>query len=185
MVAQPSSKAISHEEFEQFIALPANRDRLFELIQGAIVEKMPTREHGIIALNIGADFDHYLDDHPIGKAAVEARHRPTDDWHNDFLPDVSIVLGDRPVETHGAANYLPDLCVEIKSPRDTLREMAEKATFYLAHGASMVWLVYPEQRIVEVLTADDRQLLTENAVLTAGNLLPEFALPVSRIFRRL
>jgi Uma2 family endonuclease len=185
MVAQPGSTTVSVEEFEHFIALPENRERLFELIQGMVVEKMPTREHGIIALNIGADLDRYLDVHPVGRAAVEARHRPTDDRHNDFLPDVSLVLGDRPVETQGAANYLPDLCVEIKSPRDKLRELSAKAEFYLAHGARMVWLVYPEQRIVEVLTANDRQLLTENATLTAGDLLPGFAIPVSRIFRRL
>jgi Uma2 family endonuclease len=60
-----------------------------------------------------------------------------------------------------------------------------KADFYLRNGGRMVWLIYPEQRIVEVLTQQDRQLLTENSTLTGGDVLPEFSIPVSRIFRRL
>jgi Uma2 family endonuclease len=44
-------------EFEVFIARPENADRLFELINGEIVEKLPTREHGIIAGNIITDFN--------------------------------------------------------------------------------------------------------------------------------
>jgi Uma2 family endonuclease len=179
------AQLVTLEEFERFIAQPEQAHRLFELIDGEIVEKMPTREHGIIALNVGADLDAYLDSHPIGQAAVEARHRPTDDRLNDRLPDVSFVSGSRPVETEGAANYIPDLCVEIRSPADTLRDMLAKADFYLRNGGRMVWLIYPEQRIVEVLTQQDRQLLTENSTLTGGDVLPEFSIPVSRIFRRL
>lgn len=185
MVAQPTAQAVTHEEFEQFIARPENRDRLFQLLDGEIIEKMSTREQGIIAVNIGSDFDRYCDKHPIGRAAVEARHRPPDDRHNDVLPDVSVVLGDRPVEREGVANYLPDLCVEIKSPRNSLRGMSEKAARYLAHGARMVWLVYPELRMVEVLTATDRQLLIVQATLSGGDVLPDFAIPVNRVFRRL
>lgn len=185
MVAQPAAKMMTQDEFEQVIALPENRDRLLELIQGEIVEKMPTREHGIIAANIASDIDRYLNEHAVGRVAAEARHRPADDRYNDFLPDVSVVLGDRPVEREGAANYLPDLCIEIKSPRDSLRGMSDKAAFYLAHGAQMVWLVYPELRIVEVLTPGERQLLTENAVISGGEVLPEFTVTVERVFRRL
>lgn len=36
-------------EFEQVIALPENQDRYFELIDGEIVEKMPTEEHSVIS----------------------------------------------------------------------------------------------------------------------------------------
>jgi Uma2 family endonuclease len=163
--------------------LPENRDRLFELIHGEIVEKVPTREHGIIAGNSVTEFNIYLKANPIGQAAVEARHRPTDDRHNDRIPDVSIVLGHKPVARRGAENFIPDLCVEIQSPDDSPKLMSEKAAFYLANGAKMVWLIYPRQRIVEVLTATDRQLLTENDTIEGGDLLPGFAVPVRELFR--
>jgi Uma2 family endonuclease len=183
MIAQPNLMTV--DEFEQVIARPENRDRLFELIHGVIVEKVPTREHGIIAANMTIDIGTYLDAHPIGQVAVEARHRPPDDPHNDRLPDVSVVLGQKPVARRGPENFIPDLCVEIQSPDETPRSMSEKAAFYLAHGARMVWLVYPQQRIVEVLTATDRQLLTGQDVLDGGEVLPGFSVPVHHLFRRL
>ena len=40
------------EEFEAFIAKAENVDRLFELIDGEIIEKMPTEEHNLIIGNI-------------------------------------------------------------------------------------------------------------------------------------
>ena len=50
MAIQP--KLVTVVEFEQFLALPENRDHSFELIHGEIVEKVPTEEHGLIAGNI-------------------------------------------------------------------------------------------------------------------------------------
>ncbi len=61
--------------------------------------------------------------------------------------------------------------------------MSEKAAFYLENGAKMVWLIYPRQRIVEVLTAADRQLLTENDTIEGGDLLPGFSVAVRDLFR--
>jgi Uma2 family endonuclease len=135
MVAQPTANLIAQDKFERFLALPENRDGLLQLINGEIVQKMPTREQGIIAANIALELGIYLRQTQLGQVAVEARHGPTVDHHNDLLPDVSVVLGNRPVEREGAANHLPDLCVEIKYPHDSLRGMSEMAAFYLANGA--------------------------------------------------
>jgi Uma2 family endonuclease len=171
-------------EFEAFIAQAENQNRLFELINGEIVEKMPTWEHGVIAANGATELNIYLRQNPIGLAAVEARHRPANDDFNDRLPDVSFVSDiNRPLEREGAARYMPDLAMEIKSPTDTLKKMLELAEFYLANGARMVWLVYPEKRLVEVITADDRQILTDDDMLEGGDVLPGFAIPVSALFR--
>jgi Uma2 family endonuclease len=182
VVVQP--KLYTVDEFEQFLTLPQNRDRLFELINGEIAEKVPTREHGRIAANITIDIGNFLDENPIGQIAVEARHRPTDDRYNDRIPDVSIVLGDKPVARRGAENFIPDFCIEIQSPDDSPKTMSEKAAFYLANGARLVWLIYPRQRIVEVLTAADRQLLAENDTLEGGDVLPGLFVPVRDVFRR-
>lgn len=40
-------KTITVREFEDFLAAPENRNRLFELINGEIVEKAGMQEHGI------------------------------------------------------------------------------------------------------------------------------------------
>jgi Uma2 family endonuclease len=170
-------------EFERFIARPENSQRLFELIEGQIVEKMPTEEHGIIAGIIITAINIYLKQNRIGRAAVEARYRATDDQHNDRLPDVSFTSDlSQPVTREGAVNRLPDLAVEIKSPGDTFQQMTDTARYYLNNGSRMVWLIYPRQKLVEVLTASDRLLLTSDDTLDGGDVLPGFQLPVKEIF---
>jgi Uma2 family endonuclease len=176
---------ITVEEFEDYIARPEHRDRLFELIDGEIAEKVPTREHAAIAFNFAYEFGRFLEEHAVGTGGVEARHRPADDPHNVRMPDVSIVLGDRPVERTGAANYMPDVCVEIQSPDDAMKDMRAKAEFYLAHGTKLVILVYMPKRILEVVTPDTSYLLTEADTLEGGDVLPGFSVAVSRLFRRL
>ena len=57
MVVQPK---ISVDDFEAFIALPENSDRLLELIDGEIVEKVPTQEHGYLASLLNARIFIYL-----------------------------------------------------------------------------------------------------------------------------
>ena len=177
-------RTITTDDFEAFLALPENAERRFELVDGEIVEKMPTREHGVVALNIGTAFNLYLREHPIGVAAVEARHRPAGDAHNDRIPDVSVVLDPaRPVERQGAADYLPDIAVEIQSPGDSWRALYEKALFYLEHGTRVVILVLTDPRQVEKLTAESRTLLGEDDTLDLNEVMPGFTLPVKDIFR--
>src|SRR5262249_22713440 len=105
------------------------------------------------------------------------------DNENDLLPDVSVTLDlDNPLNKVGPLLYMPDLAIEVKSPDDTYKAMREKARYYLSKGTQMVWLVFPEKRIVEVYTSDDEEILTENDTLTGGNVLPGFSLPVRKIF---
>ena len=79
--------------------------------------------------------------------------------------------------------HLPDLAVEIKSPDDTVKEMREKAAYYLAHGVRLVWLVYPHKRLVEVYRPDaDVEILAVGDVLTGGEVLPGFSIPVADVF---
>jgi Uma2 family endonuclease len=77
---------------------------------------------------------------------------------------------------------MPDLAVEVQSPGQTDKLMADKAAYYLANGTRMVWLVYPGKQLVEVLTQADRQLLPIDDTLTGEPLLPGFTLPVRELF---
>ena len=170
------------DEFEELLKLPENAGRLLELIDGEIVEKMPTEEHGSIALNIGAELRAYLRTIRRGIAGTEVRYQTGKDERNSRLPDISISVANRPLVKDGAVIGMPDLAVEIKSPDDSLKEMREKAEYYLANGTQIVWLVYPHQRCVEVYTLDTIELLCADDLLTGGDLLPDFSLSVAEIF---
>lgn len=61
--------------------------------------------------------------------------------------------------------------------------MREKAAFYLGNGARLVWLVYLHKRIVEVYRPEaDVELLLEGDILTGGEVLPGFSMPVADVF---
>ena len=43
----------------------------------------------------------------------------------------------------------PELCIEVVSPFNSLKELAEKRDAYLAVGAEEVWIVYPQSKRCE------------------------------------
>jgi Uma2 family endonuclease len=175
-------KLITVDEFEEFLA--EHPSGLYELLHGEIVEKVPTQEHGVIATKISARLLVFMEDNNIqGHVAVEARFSPTDDELNDRLPDVSVHLTDKPPVAEGAVEGMPNLAVEIKSPKDSNKLMRDKAEFYLENGCQLVWLVYPDKKSVEVFQPDKNFVhLVMGDMLDGGDVLPGFTLPVATLF---
>ena len=171
------------EEFEQVADSPENADRLLELVDGEIVEKVPTEEHGLIAMNIAAALWNWNSTHKLGRIGTEVRHRSASDARNARLPDVSFSSSKRPLIKRGSVPEMPSLAVEIQSPNDSIKDMRESARFYLANGSKAVWLVFPEKRLVEVYSSTEELILTATDTLTGGELLPDFAMPVADVFR--
>lgn len=170
------------EEFEAIADSPENRDRLLELIQGEIVEKVPTEKHGLCAGNIFFHLRLFVQEHRGGRVVMEVRYRSPEDRRNARIPDVAYTAGNEPLVERGSVPRMPDLAVEVKSPDDSLKVMREKVRYYLANGVKIVWLVHPEKRFVEVYTLDEELVLAEGDLLDGGNVLPDFTMPVSAIF---
>jgi len=171
------------DEFERIVDLSENGDRLLELINGEIVEKMPTQEHGTIASNIDFALGLYNRQHKLGRLGVEVRQRLPNDLLNSRMPDISFSTARHPLVRKGGVPEMPDLAVEIKSPSDSVRKMREKAAYYLENGARLVWLVYPQKRFIEVYSPDaDVEILLEGDTLTGGDVLPGFTLLVAEVF---
>jgi Uma2 family endonuclease len=183
MVQQGTRQTVA--EFEAFLALPENRDRNFELIDGEIIEMMPTEEHGEIAAFFTIEIGIYLKQNPIGVVGLEVRHRMPGDDLNSLLPDVSVRKDiDRPRIKKGAVPDMPPLAIEIKSADDTFRLMRRKAEYYLQNGSQLVWLVFPENKQVEVYVPDaDVVTMGEADMLDGGAVLPGFSIKVGDIFK--
>jgi Uma2 family endonuclease len=189
MTTKADAKSYTFDEFMTFIDLPENRARIFELIDGEMVEKMPESfipSH--IGMTIGFFLNLYLRENPIGwvtGAAGGYRASAKD----AFVPDVGYVSKARMPELPERLALLgPDLAVEVKSPTDKIIAMRRKVERYLALGTLLVWLVFPESKTVEVYTADeDADVVTLGVgdVVDGGAVLPGFTLPVSEIFKGL
>jgi Uma2 family endonuclease len=73
--------------------------------------------------------------------------------------------------------------VEVLSPSDSRRRVAEKVAEYLASGSRLVWVVDPEDRNVTVYReATEGRPLWEDATITGEDVLPGFACRVAEFF---
>jgi Uma2 family endonuclease len=171
------------EQFEHFLCQPENQDRLFEFIEGEIVEKTPTEEHGYIAAIFVTRLNNHVLPRRLGIVTVETRYRKPQDTRNSRMPDVSFRFGRGPLVREGPVPQMPDLAIEIQSPDDTIKAMREKAAYYLANGTRLVWLVFTRRRYIEVYRPEaEMEVLFGSDILDGGDLLPGFSLPVAEIF---
>ena len=171
------------EEFERLADSSENAKRLLELVNGEIIEKMPTEDHGICTVNISTPLAGFAHPRKLGRLAVEVRYRQPGDEYNARIPDISFSSAKRPIVKRGSVPELPDLAVEIQSPDQSLKLLREKARYFLANGTRLFWLVIPEKRLVEVYSPTDEYVLNVDDTLSGGDVLPEFTLAVRDIFR--
>lgn len=167
------------EEFDRLVEPDAVR---YELDEGELITMTrPGVVHGRIERRLIVAIQAYLDTHPIGEV-----------FGPDILfvlgpatkraPDVSIVLRESgPVqEIQGA----PDVAIEILSPSNQSRTMRRKIGQYFSAGCRLAWVVDPESQTVEVWESPGNctRVLTLKDSLEATGLLPDFTLPVARLF---
>lgn len=174
---------ITVDEFERLINQAEMTDRRLELFNGEIIEKMPTMLHGVIVSLIIVALHNYFRNNPIAWVGPEVRFQLPEDRRNSLLPDLSVILKEgRTLLDYGSVPYMPDLAIEVQSPDQSDKFMQEKGALYLAKGSKMVWLVYPRQQLVEVLTPTERYLLTIDDTLVGGDVLPGFTVAIREIF---
>ena len=112
-------------------------------------------------------------------------------------PDASVVRLERwqdlsPEQRRGFPPLCPDLVVELVSPSDQGPRGAEalrrKMAGYRANGAQLGWLLFPEQRAVEIWQADGEgdkpapQRLEAAVHLEGGALFPGLVLELEEIW---
>jgi Uma2 family endonuclease len=183
MMMAVDKQLLTLDEYHRIIDLPENRDRIFELIDGELIEKMPSFTPSRIALRIGSRFTLYLDKHDLGYVSGADGGYVMPDG-NVLIPDVAFISKVRmPEIPDREALVSPDLAVEVMSPTDRKRALRRKAERYLELGTRMVWLIFPDEQIVEVYVIDEDVITVGiDGILDGGDVLPGFLLPVRDIF---
>ena len=168
---------------EQFLALPEERQFRKELLGGELVEMGNAMAiHDIIKGLFIQALAAYTATHTQYFLLSESMFRVTD--QDACVPDVSLVDSqwlatvDRGVRFPGA----PLLAVEIISSESATR-VAQKIEIYLNGGAKVVWVVYPERKLLDVHYPGGRsRRLHDIDVLSEPGLLDGFSLPLKPIF---
>lgn len=174
---------------DEFMALPLNL-KLYELVRGRLVKvPMTGYEHGEIESNIMFALQQHVRPRGLGQITPgDVMFRLEQNPDTLRQPDVAFVRTDRLPPREQRRSYspvVPDLAVEIRSPSNTVRELAEKVADYLRAGVRLVWVVDLDTQTVTVHTPGAVPLtLSVHEEITGGEVLPEFRCPVAAFFER-
>jgi Uma2 family endonuclease len=175
------------DDLRQLEQQPENHDRRLELIEGIIYEKMTASFlSSSIALNIGTILRAYLKENPIGRVSgADGAYILSPG--NRYIPDIGYIsrerMADRPASEVPMA---PDFAIEVQSPSNSRQELQQKALKYLQYGTRLVWIVYPDEQVVEVFKpgeeTPDIMVIKVGGTLDGGAVLPGFEVTVAEIF---
>lgn len=163
--------------------------RLYELVDGAIVEKAVGYLESLLAMALGGLLRDFVIPRNLG--LVSGPDGPMRLFPGLVrMPDVAFIswdrFPDRRVPEEPIPNLAPDLAIEVLSASNTPKEMARKRREYFKADVRLVWMVDRKTRTVAVYTAPDRFItLGETQTLDGGATLPGFALPLRDLFAEL
>lgn len=174
-------------DFEAWVELPENADKVFEWVAGEVVEKMPSN---MIASRIASRIIFYLELF-LQQRGLKGHVTGADGGYQiggeRYVPDVALVaLAKLPqLAPYAYCPVPPDLAVEVVSDPQSGRErrdLRRKVMHYVAAGVT-VWVVDPFDYTVEVYRPDHPFKLVElDGTLTGEGLLAGFALPLRQLF---
>lgn len=171
---------------EDVVEIYAKEKRLYELVDGILVEKTVGVQESFLASLLGRLIGNFVEEAGLGiilGADGMARLFPG----RIRIPDVSFItwerLPDRKVPSEAFVNVGLDLAVEVLSPSNTAKEMDLKLRDYFQAGVRLVWYVDPDSRTVRVFTSLDQSVvLRKGESLDGGEVLPGFTLALDRLF---
>ena len=159
-----------------------------ELVAGRIIPMPPTRyTHGELEVDLGAALQAYARETGRGRVmggevGIYIRRDPDTVRGADLF-----FISHERYARRGSAAYLdvpPELVVEILSPTDRWSDVRDKLGDYLAAGVDIVLIVDPRRKeVLAYRSMTEIQRFSESDTLTAEEILPGFALPVSALFR--
>jgi Uma2 family endonuclease len=158
-----------------------------ELVRGELIALAPAGDgHGRKTIRTGAVIFNFVEEHDLGTVhGAETGFYLSRDPDTVRAADAMFYSKERLDPDEEIEGYLPippDLAVEVVSPGDTWTEVEDKVEEYLSAGVKVVWVLDPKRKTVKVYP--DEKTLRENDTLDGGKVLPGFAVPVWRLFRR-
>ena len=175
------------------MALPHEVTRGCELLNGRITKKQYWRDtengmnprslnHSRAMHTTAAALGDFVEPRNLGEVLITPSFLVGVNRDQSRKPDVAFVAGPMPTEPEAILDLVPTLAVEIISPNNTAKEIEDKVAEYLAAGTQLVWLTFPESRMVIAFWADGGAVFKSGDTITAEPVLPGFGRPVSDLF---
>ena len=182
-------QVISADGFLKILGSPEYVDRIVELVEGEIIEmSKPSGLHGQITFLLSLKIGNYVVDNGLGiVTAAETGfilERNPDSGDTIRGLDIAFISSERGprVLPDRLMDIAPDLAVEVISPSNDAADIRRKIGQLLEAGTALVWIIYPDLRIVDIHRRDGAITLNAADTLSGGDVLPGFEVPVSDIF---
>ena len=146
----------------------------------------PFTIHQRILDNLGFFINKYVRDKKLGKIL----YAPTDVVFADDVvvqPDILYVSNNRrDIIKEAAIIGSPDLVIEIVSPSSASYDTIEKREVYEKYGVKEYWLVFPQEKAVEVLTIEKAYIKSyarqEKTGIVKSNAIEGLTVEIKEIF---
>lgn len=163
--------------------------RLFELVDGTLVEKSMGWQESLLAGVLLHWLHSYLDSNRLGVATgADGMTRLFGDTVRG--PDVAFVAWERMPNGQIPKDPIPDLVpnfvIEVLSTSNTYAEMSRKRREYFHAGVEVLWMVDHRARTVTVFNSSlDATVHSEDEVIDGGRVLPGWQVNIAGLFARL
>lgn len=163
--------------------------RLYELIDGTLVEKSIGWQESLIAGILLQWLNNYLDTNRIGVATgADGMTRLFGDTVRG--PDVAFVawnrMADGRIPTAPIPDLVPNFVIEVLSTSNTYAEMSRKRREYFHAGVEILWMVDHRARTVTVFrSAQEAAEYKDEAIIDGGQVLPGWKVNIGELFSRL
>ena len=174
---------------DDVIAIKARENRLFELIDGTLVEKPMGYRESVLALAIASALRAFVVPRKLGLVSgPDGMMRLLPGLVR--IPDVAFVSRERLPGGHmpeqPIPDLVPDLAIEVLSSTNTQQEMLHKRLDYFHAGVRLVWIFDPDARTVDqYVEPKHATTLHEGQTLDGGDVLPNFTVSLSDLFSEL
>ena len=171
-----------------YLDVQETADRLYELIDGVLVEKTMGFYESRLAFVLAYLIESFLQDNNLGIVVGESaatRLLP----EQVRIPDVAFIswdrLPERKIPREPLPSLVPDLAVEVLSKSNTKQEMDRKLKDYFQSGVRLVWYLDPPTQTAKVYTSpEESRSVDKNGTLDGGDVLPGFSLSMQEWFAR-
>ncbi|VTR95863.1 Hypothetical conserved protein OS=uncultured planctomycete GN=HGMM_F09D09C04 PE=4 SV=1: Uma2 [Gemmata massiliana] len=183
-----AKKFMTAGEFWEFVHRPENRNRVFELVRGEVIE-IPRlgRSRGVITVLVAFALQLYAQATQKGFVVSNGSGIAIGEDPDSVLgPDVAFFTNaDKFEDLHPKwGDAPPVLAVEVPPLNDRPEHINAKIREYLANGVKIVWRVDCEVRNVTVYRPkQDMEVIGADGELTGGDDLPGLAIKVADIFK--
>ena len=131
-------------------------DKRYEILRGGLIMvPAPFTIHQRLLIRLSVIFSNFIKEKKLGEMLVA----PTDVVLAEdtvVQPDILFINKERlDIIKEAAIMDSPDLIVEIVSPSSASYDTVEKRDIYEEYGVKEYWLVFPQEKVIEVLTLEN------------------------------